>query len=104
MPKIKKINNGFICKNCGYRNPKAEKTCRNHCKKCLYSLHVDDVLPGDRLSQCKGLMKPIVINHNSKKGYIIIHQCVICGKTIQNKTALDDSIDTICLIMKEKSI
>ncbi len=97
---FKVINEGFICQNCGEKNPPAEKTCRNHCKKCLYSLHVDQDFPGDRLSDCHGLMKPLYID-GGPDNYIIHHQCLKCGKIIKNKVASDDDIDEIIKIAKK---
>lgn len=46
-------NESFACQNCGMGvtiHPTG--SARNHCPACLYSLHVDDVIPGDRLSAC----------------------------------------------------
>jgi len=96
-----KVNEGFKCRNCGEENPKAEKTCRNHCKKCLYSLHVDETTPGDRLSKCQELMKPISLELSGKKGYIIVHECLKCGKIMKNKTADDDNPDKITSLCLE---
>lgn len=45
--------------------------------------------PGDRLSECKGLMKPIALDYSAKKGHQILHQCVKCKKTQKNKVATD---------------
>lgn len=36
--------------------------------------------PGDRVSLCKGLMKPVSYRYNSKKGYQIMHRCEKCSK------------------------
>lgn len=91
-------NNGFVCQNCGVENPLAVKTCRNHCTECLYSLHVDQDVPGDRGSDCLSLMKPTAIQQNSKKGFYILHKCENCGKEINNKLAEDDNWDTVCSI------
>lgn len=91
-------NDGFICQNCGTKNPPAPKTCRNHCVHCLYSLHVDENIPGDRGSTCKKLMKPLRIEQNSKKGFFIVHECLGCKKKINNKLAEDDEWETVCSI------
>jgi len=91
-------NDSFVCQNCGTVNPPALKTCRNHCLKCLYSLHVDANIPGDRLSQCSTLMKPIEISQESKKGFIVTHKCIKCSKQIRNKLAEDDDWETVCSI------
>lgn len=80
-------NTGFICENCGKEVlPLENGSYRNHCPFCLHSKHVD-VIPGDRMSQCKGLLKPIGIKYNSKKGMQIIHRCTICGAVKANKIA-----------------
>ena len=98
-----KINEEFKCKNCKKTNPKAKKTCRNHCKYCLYSLHVDKTTPGDRKSNCFGLMEPIKII-DSKKGKQIVHKCQKCNKIINNKIAEDDNINTIIEIIKKQNL
>ncbi len=89
------INEDFECLNCKTYNNKLEGGCRNHCKNCLYSLHLDKENPGDRLSNCKSLMEPISITQSGKKGWIIIHRCKKCKKTIQNKSANDDNFQEI---------
>jgi len=89
------INEEFKCKNCGHVNSKLKGSCRNHCAKCLYSLHVDKNTPGDRQSDCNDLMEPIKIDQNSKKGWIIYHKCQKCGKIIPNKAAQDDNFNKI---------
>lgn len=94
MAKTIKINESFICKECGYPVPKADKTCRNHCPQCLFSLHIDGDVPGDRASDCGGLMEPIRVEKTSK-GYVIIHKCQECGHINRNKTLEDDNWDKI---------
>ncbi len=90
---FRKMNNSFTCENCGLKVPPASKTSRNHCPFCLYSKHVD-IVPGDRLEVCQGLMKPI--DYDYKQGEIIIvHRCVKCGKTGNNKSASDDQLDEL---------
>lgn len=84
------INGEFICENCKKKILALKNgSYRNHCPYCFYSKHVDNI-PGDRLSECGGLMMPIGYEYNSKKGYVIIHKCLKCNKTIKNKLAFDD--------------
>jgi hypothetical protein len=97
------INESFTCANCGEENPKLEKSCRNHCRKCLYSLHVDDKIPGDRKSNCKSLMKPIFADKNGKKGWTITHKCTKCHKEIPNKMADDDNFELIIELTQQQS-
>lgn len=89
------INDSFNCENCGAENPPHKSSCRNHCRECLCSLHLDKDSPGDRLSKCKSIMKPISVEQNGKKGWMIYHKCSKCGKIISNKAAEDDNFEKI---------
>ena len=75
------------CLNFGYSS-------RNHCNHCLYSKHVD-INPGDRLETCHGLLVPIGVEINSKKGYVIVYKCEKCGKIRKNVSARDDNMNAI---------
>lgn len=102
MKNFTKNDNGFICINCGREVKPLKYTSRNHCPYCLHSLHVD-IMPGDRLNECKGLLKPINVEISGKKGYVIVHKCTKCGKICRNKSADDDNFDEILRIMKTNS-
>jgi len=92
-------NTGFICVNCGAEIPPLTNgSYRNHCKICLYSLHADN-LPGDRASNCLGLLYPAGITYSGKKGYQIIHRCKKCGAEKVNRAAPDD-MDAVIALMK----
>jgi DNA-directed RNA polymerase subunit RPC12/RpoP len=94
-----KVKEDFICLNCGKKVKGSGYT--NHCPKCLYSLHVDKEVPGDRKSDCLGLMKPIGVDKKGDK-FIIIHECVKCGKKMKNKVSVDDDFEMVVgLISKE---
>lgn len=95
-------NEGFTCEYCGEYNPPADRTCRNHCRKCLCSCHVDQEFPGDRKSQCKGKMIPFAVLAHPKHEWVIIHQCEKCGKEISNKVADDDSRETMAYVQRKK--
>ncbi|MCG7343956.1 RNHCP domain-containing protein [Sporosarcina sp. ACRSL] len=87
--KRSKENSAFQCENCGANiKPLTNGSFRNHCPVCLYSKHMDN-FPGDRASECKGLMKPVGLDYSGKKGYQIIHQCTKCNKVSRNKVAVD---------------
>lgn len=47
---------------------------------------MDDV-PGDRKSNCFGLMRPNDFRYHSKKGYQLEHIYTLCGKKQWNKVA-----------------
>lgn len=83
-----KVTEDFICEFCGTIIKGTGYT--NHCPVCLYSKHVDELIPGDRASNCLGLMKPISLQIKSGK-YILFHQCQTCQKITRNKTAPNDN-------------
>lgn len=89
---FKKHNDFFSCVKCGTHNPSLQGGERNHCRKCLFSLHVDFDTPGDRNSDCNGLMEPVGLDHKGGKGFMIKHKCVECGKKILNRAAEDDEL------------
>lgn len=84
-------NDAFECSSCGFQTEKhPEGSARNHCPKCLCSLHVDSEFPGDRASECHGIMDAVDIDHHKNKGYLIVHECRTCKKRQKNKVAPDD--------------
>ena len=89
-----KIDEEFVCENCGRNVPKLGYTCRNHCPYCLYSKHLD-INPGDRAESCHGILEPIGLETNSKKGYMIVFKCKKCGAIRKNKIAEDDNMKEI---------
>lgn len=108
IKKFKKVNDGFICKNCNAKiSPLKNGSCRNHCPECLYSLHVDN-FPGDRNENCKGLMWPMAIEVKSRRAHIVVHQCTKCRAIRKNRLALNDpvqpdSFEVVLDIMKTYS-
>lgn len=63
---------------------------RNHCPFCLHSRHVDDRLPGDRLSTCGGTMAPLGAFVRPGGEHAIVHRCFTCGIERHNRVAADD--------------
>ena len=102
---FQKNDSGFVCQNCGFEVLPLGYSSRNHCPKCLCSLHVD-VNPGDRASDCGGIMDPISVETDAKKGYIIIHKCRKCGAIRRNRAANEAKVqpDNIALIIKLTAI
>jgi hypothetical protein len=79
---------------------------RNHCPYCLHSRHLDLYEAGDRLSACKGEMKPVALTvkrtrnkygngGNSRGELMLVHQCMECGKISANRIAADDIADFV---------
>lgn len=84
----------FTCAHCGADVVGTGYT--NHCPKCLWSRDVD-INPGDRASNCGGMMKPVSIE-TVRDGFIITHRCEKCGKIRRQRTSDNDSMDTIIAI------
>lgn len=63
---------------------------RNHCPRCLSSVHVDNE-PGDRASLCKSIMDPIGVWVRKNGEWAIIHRCRSCGILHSNRVAADDN-------------
>jgi hypothetical protein len=68
---------------------------RNHCPTCLHSRHVDERLPGDRLSTCGGTMAPIGRFQRAGGEYMLLHRCLDCGIERRNRIAADDDFDLV---------
>lgn len=100
MKKFTRLDENFICENCGYEVNKLNYTSRDHCPKCLYSKHVD-INPGDRLNNCKGLLKPVGII-KFKDTYKIEYMCEKCKMTHRNIMANDDNLDLIIKLSVQK--
>lgn len=94
MKQFVKRDEEFKCENCHKKVEKLNYTSRDHCPYCLCSKHVD-ILPGDREEKCKGILKPIQVELDNKKGYVIVYKCSKCGKIRKNKAAQDDNMDLI---------
>lgn len=108
---------GFECIHCGTWIPVHSymgTSHRNHCPFCLWSLHVDKDIPGDRLSTCIGPMEPIGLTYKhegvdkygkQKQGELmIVHRCTICGKININRIAADDDEKEILEILHRTAL
>lgn len=85
--RFQKKDEAFTCVRCGYRVEPNGVTSRDHCPKCLTSLHVD-VNPGDRANPCRGVLIPVSALPHPKKGFQILYRCEKCGQIHTNKAAL----------------
>ena len=100
MKKFNMINESFVCENCLKKVPISDYTARDHCPYCLYSKHVD-IMPGDRLNNCHGLLKPIGLE-KFKQSFKIIYKCNKCGELHKNIVANDDNGDLIIELSIQK--
>lgn len=94
---FKPLNEGFKCGNCGKTVEPVVYggSYRNHCPYCLFSLHLDFDTPGDRKSDCGGLMKPIGVFTRKSGEYVVVHKCLRCGFERYNRIAGDDDFDLV---------
>lgn len=88
-------NHGFTCVACGMSVTPAPKTARNHCPRCLTSLHVDEHTPGDRMSACGGVMRAVDVRQKKRDEWSIVHECERCHKKLPNRTAPDDDFEAV---------
>ena len=102
MKKFKMIDEKFICENCKKDVDQLYYTARDHCPYCLYSKHVD-INPGDRLNECRGLLKPIGIE-KFKDSFKIIYKCDKCNQLHKNIMADDDDMNLIIELSKKTNI
>ena len=98
MKKFQRKKEDFVCENCGTKVKGNGYT--NHCPVCLYSKHVD-INPGDRLSNCHGLMIPEDFEIRNG-GYIIIHRCLKCGLKKKNKFSKADNLEVLLMLSKKE--
>lgn len=99
MKKFTKNDKGFKCVHCGGVVPPLVSSSRDHCNLCLHGLHVD-INPGDRANICCGVLKPVNVTPDARKGYVIHYTCKSCGTHINNKSAHDDNFEEIIKICK----
>jgi rubrerythrin len=98
MKTFQKTVEDFICEHCGASVKGSGYT--NHCPKCLWSKHVD-INPGDRRSECRGMMKPIQVEQNNKNEWAIVHECILCGYKKKNTVSREDDMEKIIAIARE---
>lgn len=96
MTTIVKRNDGFVCKFCGQKVPPSKSSCRDHCNKCLWSLHVD-ISPGDRQNPCQGNLRPAGLDFKEGKQRVV-YKCESCGQKLFCVIADDDSREALLQI------
>jgi rubrerythrin len=81
----------FVCEVCG-KSTKGDGYT-DHCSYCLWGKHVDNN-PGDRKSECHGLMEPVSVEVKGGKN-TIHYVCKKCGKSHRVRASQDDNPDII---------
>lgn len=77
------LDEGFVCAACGAEVPPNGRMPRDHCPRCLRSLHVD-VVPGDRASTCRGRMEPVGVRITGDD-VVLRYRCQRCGEEHNNR-------------------
>jgi len=72
------VDEGFECAHCARAVPPHGRSARDHCPFCLHGLHVDGAVPGDRSSDCGGLLVPIGADQKNS-GWKLLYRCNRCG-------------------------
>lgn len=87
----RRLDGGFVCVSCEATVPSGGARVRDHCPFCLHGLHVDDV-PGDRASQCSGVLVPEGFAIEGRAGVVITYRCAKCGAVRRNRAHGDDRL------------
>lgn len=96
---FKRTVEDFGCERCGAANTGDGYT--NHCRRCLYSKHVD-VDPGDRASDCGGLMAPVDVRIKRNR-CVLVHRCDRCGAERPCRTSPGDDLDVVLRVMRDRA-
>ncbi len=100
--KFKMIDEAFICRVCGNKVESLGYTARDHCPRCLCSIHVD-INPGDRACSCNGTLKPVSVD-KKKDNYKIVYKCERCRQIKHNIMAKDDNLEELLRILRESAM
>ena len=90
----------FTCARCRAHNRGNGYT--NHCRRCLWSRHVD-VFPGDRAAKCGGMMEPVGVETGGDRT-VLLHRCETCGRQTRCRTSPDDDWDAIRAVSATRAI
>lgn len=82
------LDESFACVHCGRAIPPHGRSARDHCPHCLWGLHVDDRVPGDRASTCRAPLEPVGTDRRGER-WVIVYRCTGCGATRRNQVLAD---------------
>lgn len=84
------VDEPFSCIHCGHAVSAGGNPVRDHCSRCLRSLHVDNI-PGDRAALCRGILDPVRLELDH--GHVVIHyRCRRCQHEARTRAHPDDQI------------
>ncbi|MFT5679567.1 MAG: tRNA(Ile)-lysidine synthetase-like protein [Myxococcota bacterium] len=85
-----RIDESFACVWCSEAVPHGGARVRDHCPRCLRSLHVD-VVPGDRAADCGGVLHPTTMTLSGGE-VVIQYRCGQCQATHQVRAHPTDKL------------
>ena len=89
---MKRVRENFKCEMCGFETTGDGYT--DHCPKCLWGKHVDDVIPGDRESMCRELMEPVRASYE-KGSFRIFYKCTKCSHEFWVREGKEDDREVL---------
>ncbi len=99
MMNFKRVKEDFECENCGHKTKGDGYT--DHCPKCLWGKHVDEKIPGDRLSKCRGLMEPTKTEFQiSNFQFLIKYKCMKCRHEFLVRSGDNDNKEKLMELTK----
>ena len=112
--KIDGTDSDFVCHHCGayvLSNPVISGVNnRNHCPYCLSSRHLDLFEGGDRLSACRGSMRPIGLTfkrghkkYDGQTELMLVHECQACATVSINRIARDDDVVALRTVLEQSA-
>jgi hypothetical protein len=98
MKNFKRVKENFKCEHCG--EEVAGNGYTDHCPKCLWGKHVDREIPGDRASECRGLMEPARVLYE-KGDYKIVYKCNRCNHDFKVRCDKNDDKELLLKLTAE---
>ena len=89
-----RVKEDFECEQCGHKVTGDGYT--DHCPKCLWGKHVDEKIPGDRASECKGALRPMKTIYE-KGEFKIYYKCEKCGYEFRVREGKEDEREMLVL-------
>jgi len=90
MKNFIKVKQDFVCENCGEKVVGDGYT--DHCSLCLWGKHVDFEIPGDRVSDCGGLMRPVKTEFSIFNfQFSIKYKCTKCRHEFKVREGVGDN-------------
>ena len=86
-----------MCGNCG--NKVTGDGYTDHCPKCLWGKHVDEAIPGDRASECKGALEPVGAVYIKGK-FKISYKCQKCRHIFNVREGKGDEREKLMELVK----